>query len=183
MFDVEKLRWVNRQYLTAKREDDFRAEAFRRMEPGIGKRGLPWNENIAHRIVPIIRERVTIWSDLDTMIDTGELDFFFADPAPEKASIPQKNQPAEEAVRHLEKLIQIFNDAPESAFADPDTVKALIWEYAENEGRGNVLWPLRFSLSGRAKSPDPFTIASAVGKEATIRRIENARQTLLRTES
>jgi hypothetical protein len=37
-----------------------------------------------------------------------------------------------------------------------------------------VLWPLRYSLSGREKSPDPFTIASVLGKEETIKRLEFA---------
>ena len=38
-------------------------------------------------------------------------------------------------------------------------------------GGGEVLWPLRFALTGREKSPDPFTVASTIGKEATLRRI------------
>jgi len=41
-----------------------------------------------------------------------------------------------------------------------------------------VLWPLRYSLSGREKSPDPFMIASIIGKSKTLARIENARRQL-----
>ena len=49
-----------------------------------------------------------------------------------------------------------------------------LWIYAGEKGRGKVLWPLRFALSGQQKSPDPFEIMKAVGIEATQRRIDNA---------
>ena len=38
-------------------------------------------------------------------------------------------------------------------------------------GRGSVLHPLRTLLSGRAQSPDPFTIAGIIGKQETLDRI------------
>jgi hypothetical protein len=44
-------------------------------------------------------------------------------------------------------------------------------EYAEAQGKGNVLWPLRMSLSGQEKSVDPFTICYVLGKEETTERI------------
>ena len=43
--------------------------------------------------------------------------------------------------------------------------------YAEMKGRGNVLWPLRMTLSGQEKSVDPFTICYVLGKEEALRRI------------
>jgi hypothetical protein len=46
--------------------------------------------------------------------------------------------------------------------------------YADQEGRGNVLWPLRVALSGKDKSPDPFTIIWLIGTEEATRRIEAA---------
>jgi hypothetical protein len=36
------------------------------------------------------------------------------------------------------------------------------------------LWPLRYSLSGVDRSPDPFTLISIIGKDETVLRIENA---------
>ena len=42
------------------------------------------------------------------------------------------------------------------------------------EGRGAVLWPLRYSLTGLEKSPDPFEVAHLIGKEASLRRIDAA---------
>ncbi len=49
-----------------------------------------------------------------------------------------------------------------------------LWIYASREGRGKILWPIRVSLSGKEKSPDPFEIMKSIGKDATIRRINNS---------
>jgi glutamyl/glutaminyl-tRNA synthetase len=57
-------------------------------------------------------------------------------------------------------------------------IKDAIWSYAEEKGKGDVLWPLRYGLSGQDRSPDPFTIAEILGKEETIARINSAREAL-----
>ena len=44
----------------------------------------------------------------------------------------------------------------------------------ENGGRGAVLWPLRYALSGQERSPDPFSLIYILGKEESILRIEEA---------
>ena len=46
--------------------------------------------------------------------------------------------------------------------------------YADEFGRGNVLWPIRVALSGRRSSAGPFEIAAIIGKDESIRRIEKA---------
>ena len=42
------------------------------------------------------------------------------------------------------------------------------------ENRGFMLWPLRVALSGKKSSPSPFEIADILGKEKTLKRIEEA---------
>ena len=75
-----------------------------------------------------------------------------------------------------EKPQQENEDAPESdhEFTSEADVKERIWEYADNNNRGDVLWPLRYALSGKEKSPDPFTLAYILGKEETLARITDA---------
>ena len=46
------------------------------------------------------------------------------------------------------------------------------------EDLGNVLWPLRVSLSGKEKSPDPFILLSVLGKETSINRIKKVIDTI-----
>ena len=59
-----------------------------------------------------------------------------------------------------------------------DAVREAIFPYATQEGRGAVLWPLRVALSGKEKSPDPFTIAGLLGKKETLSRIAEALKNL-----
>ena len=64
--------------------------------------------------------------------------------------------------------------------ASAEAVKQAIMPLADAEeqkgkgGRGAVLWPLRYALSGQERSPDPFTLISILGIEEAISRIRNA---------
>jgi hypothetical protein len=49
-----------------------------------------------------------------------------------------------------------------------------LWGYAEEKGRGNVLWPLRYALSGKDKSPNPFALVHILGTDLSIKRINDA---------
>ena len=80
---------------------------------------------------------------------------------------------AETAKKHLLAVSGILKELSAEDFS-AEKVKDAIFPYATKEGRGSVLWPLRVALSGREKSPDPFIIASLIGKERTLQRIENA---------
>ena len=42
------------------------------------------------------------------------------------------------------------------------------------KNKGYLLWPLRVALSGKDSSPSPFEIADILGKEKTLKRIEDA---------
>jgi glutamyl/glutaminyl-tRNA synthetase len=63
---------------------------------------------------------------------------------------------------------------PDASFLDIATLTEAIMPYAEQHGKGNVLWPLRIALSGRAASPGPFEILYVIGKEKTLQRIDTA---------
>jgi hypothetical protein len=58
-----------------------------------------------------------------------------------------------------------------SDYPTAEEVKNTIWQLAENEGRANVLWPTRYALSGKEKSPDPFKLVSILGKTESINRL------------
>lgn len=179
VFDIEKLRWFNREYLLAMAESEFRAGALGALRPALEARGVEWNDEIGGRMLPILRERISAWGDITDQVNEGEYDYFFADPAPDPKLIPQKGDEAAVAAQHLGHVYEVLHQASSESFSTPERLKEMLWDYATESGRGSVLWPLRFSLSGRAKSPDPFTIASLIGKDATLRRIESARSQLV----
>jgi glutamyl-tRNA synthetase len=177
IFDMEKLRWFNRQYMHAMGEEDFAADALERVRQQIGERGLPYDEDVARKILPLIRERISTWGDLGNIISEGELDYFFHAPdlSEKKSKISEKKSTPQIAAAHLSRVIDLLTDLESFSF---DEIKTAIWEYATAEGRGAVLWPFRYSLTGHDKSPDPFVVASVIGKEETLKRVNAAIQLL-----
>ena len=53
-------------------------------------------------------------------------------------------------------------------------IEKSIMAITEENGRGEVLWPLRVALSGEEASPGPIELIDILGKTETIARIEIA---------
>lgn len=169
VFDIKKLRWFNREYLKQMEEGDFEKEVLSHLK-------LLSPEVHFERLLPLLRDKLEVWSDLDVLFAPGgELHFITApEIALDLAKIPGKGEGAEVAATHLKALHEVLQNAPDSAYEDAEAVKALIWPYADEKGRGSVLWPLRYSLTGQEKSPDPFTVIALLGKKESLVRIEKA---------
>lgn len=174
VFDIDKLRWFNRQYLLAMPSGKFASEALSVLKEALDARQIKYSETAAQALIPLVRERISVWADLRSLVSEGELDFFFTDPELDTGQIPDKKSGPQEAALHLASLQKLLAGIPDESFKNAENIKDAAWEYAAKEGRGAVLWPLRYSLSGRARSPDPFAIAAIVGKNAVLRRIEKA---------
>lgn len=176
VFDLEKLRWFNRQYLVSMDDTAFSAQALATLKESVESR-VSWSEEVGARIAPTLKERISVWGDIQAYAESGEFDFFFTEPTLDSAKVPFKEAGPEKTKKHLEyaqKALETGLKAPITA----DSAKALLWDYADKEGRGEVLWPLRFALSGRERSPDPFSLISILGKEESVRRIGRAIESL-----
>ena len=89
-------------------------------------------------------------------------DFDMSTPTLDVDKIPWKDSNPEEAKKNLEKIYDVLDD------------KEAIMTYATLVGKGNVLWPLRYALSGKEKSPDPFTLLQILGTEEAQTRVKRA---------
>ena len=171
VFNIEKLYWINKKYLQRLSEEKFISY----IEPVMveyRKKQKEFNEEMFRKILPLIRERVEAYRDLQEMIENGDFDYFFERPAIDREKLVWKKADVEETERHLHYLQELLAGY-DGAFT-ADKLKELIWPYAEEQGRGNVLWPLRYALSGKEKSPDPFTLLEILGKEESLARVEEA---------
>jgi glutamyl/glutaminyl-tRNA synthetase len=132
------------------------------------------DKNIFDKITPIIAERINIWSDIDKMLEIGDIQYFFITPEYLPEMLTWKKEGIKEKTK--ENLISakelLENEKMENL--SPEKAKGLLWNLAEKRGMGNVLWPIRVALSGKEKSPDPFTIISILGKAETIKRLSRA---------
>lgn len=120
--------------------------------------------------MPVIRDRAHTFGEISDMFGReGELGFVIEQPAYDAKKLLWKGDTAAAASIHLEKIIVLLK--PLMDFS-ADEVKNAVWPYAEKIGKGNVLWPMRFALTGKDKSPDPFVSASILGKDESIKRLQ-----------
>lgn len=167
VFNEEKLNWFNREYIKMLDQSAFWTH---------GEKWVPqWVYDIdtkyemLAKIEYLLRDRIEKFSDIKTLFDAGEFDYFFKDPEVKSEMLVWKQDTLENAKVHLAKAREILGGIEDWSI---DGIKAVLMPYAQDAGKGNVLWPLRVALSGREKSPDPFEIASIIGKEKTLARID-----------
>lgn len=169
IFDMQKLRWFNREYMKRVGDEEFRAEVYERLAHADIKESA-----IAERLFSLFRERVEVWSDIDTMLaENGELHFVKKSPDLDPKKISWRGERVETVTAHLTHCHRLLSTFPDDQY-DAEKLKRLLWPYAEEKGRGSVLWPLRYALTGQEKSPDPFTVLMVLCKEESLLRIDSA---------
>jgi len=173
IFSIEKLNWFNKEHMK-KLSYEAQEEAITAYLPENIRAYPACTTERIHMLVPIIMERIDKFSDVRDMSEKGELDFFFAPPHIDKEKLLFKGtEPAENAKHLKEEQAILFACKPEDW--DIGMLKERIMGYADTlPKRGPALHPLRYALSGREQSPDPFTIAAIIGKEDTLARIDAA---------
>lgn len=173
VFSIDKLNWINRQHIKRLSRGDFKKIAEEYLSYKIKK--LPqYSEKRLMRIIPLLVERIEKFGDIDEMSKEGELDYLFQEPVYESKGLMWKGETNfQKTKEHIDKVINLLQEVSSKDFT-ADEIKNMVWEYASAEGRGVVLWPMRFALSGMQKSPDPFVLAEVFGKEETISRLQDA---------
>ena len=163
-FNTNKLDWINKEYL-AKMSPEAQVQYV--------LSALPERDaDILKKLTPTILERIHTAAEIHEANEAGEYRWAF-DTITYETNILQwkKDDSISDALPRLEAVRELLS---ETDFTNTDTIKSAIWKYAEETGKGEVLWPLRVALSGEAQSPDPFTLAYVLGKEETLLRIDAA---------
>ena len=128
IFNIEKLRWFNKEYLKKMSDDTFGKGALPTLKAAALARGFTWDEKIAVRLLPLLRERISIWQDITKQIDEGEYDYFFYDPRPSPADIPHAGGDKVAASAHLLAMLHTLQGISEADFKNPDIIKRSVWE-------------------------------------------------------
>jgi glutamyl-tRNA synthetase len=165
IFDMQKMLWFNHEYLKRLSDGEYasRLNAFA-------------DTSVDMRLVPLIKERAQTLKEATDML--SEEFGFLQGASYEPELLLNKGKIAkEDASKHLQTVSEILGGVADEDFTALNT-KDAVWPYADQEGRGAVLWPLRVALSGKEKSPDPFTILGLIGKQEALVRIAQALKTL-----
>ena len=76
----------------------------------------------------------------------------------------------------LEGVLALIRDADDGIFGEVEMIEKEVKGYIEKNdlSNGNVLWPLRVSLSGMERSAGPFEYLWVLGRDEAVMRIEKA---------
>ena len=177
IFDVKKLNWLNSEYIKKapvselkKSLADIFGHDFISAKGGSVSDGK--NNDFMDKLIDLSRDR------MEKLTDFKEInEFFFNLPNYEKQLLVWKKSSLEQAVQNLKSVLEKILEINESDF-NKAKLESVLMPIANEIGRGEALWPLRVSLSGKDKSPGPFDIMGVLGKKETIRRINIALEKL-----
>ena len=164
IFDETKLLSVNQHWMRKLSDADFIANM---------------NCVVPSKTVSLLKERARTFGEARALLD-GELSCLFNAPIIDREKLLAKELPDRSGIAKnaLEGLAELIKALPGGVSSK--AVKNVIMPFADAEeqegkgGRGAVLWPLRYALSGQDRSPDPFTLISILGKDESISRILKA---------
>lgn len=161
-FDPEKIKWFNHHYMQ-EQSNLVLAEAFKFQNNEL--EGI--DTNYIALVIGIIKERATFVSDFWELSH-----YFFKSPESydEKAAKKAFKDDTKEVLTQVLSIVQNVQDySVESLQTD---IKG--WITTNDIGFGKVMMPLRLALVGALQGPDVFDIMFMIGKEETVKRIENA---------
>ena len=166
-FDMEKCRWVNQQHLAKLSDTAFASQA----EPFVREAGLPLPENFT-AVATAVRDKVRVLGEVPDAVA-----FLLTDGIELDAEVVAKVRANAAAAGLLEKLALAFDGIGEWSV---DAAKAALNEVAIGAGvkPGQLMFPLRAALSGRAHGPDLGDILGLLGKDRSRARIAGFIQAL-----
>jgi len=177
--DMEKLLWMNGEYMRALPQDAFRAGC-RQVVDAAGL-WAPMRSSLEtcpastgtdpdayfDRVLVLMRERVRLYPEL-----AGAAYFFTEDYAFEAKAVRKRLNKAD-VPGHLEALCGVFPALPDFSAA---TLEERVRAYAEEHGvgAGALIHGLRVAVSGTTKGPGLFELLALLGRERVCARIARA---------
>lgn len=171
VINEEKLLWMNRQHLLTKGEMFLKEYVLTALPPRVT--ALPdYSEERAARLVPTLIERSHVKTEITAAAEAGEYDYLFTAPQYDTALLRwKKDASVTDALPRLMHVVALLSEYDDFTLTG---LERRLMPYAEEIGKGEVLWPLRVALSGRAQSPDPFTLLFVLGKNEALDRLRLA---------
>jgi glutamyl-tRNA synthetase len=165
IFDEDKLAWFNREYIKSLEISRFKDLAMSYIDE-------KYKDRFDITISELVKTKISCFSEINNLFSNGELSFIFNISSYEKDLLVwMKGGTLESALKHLKALFDIIKNSNENVFSSTESIKLAIWDYVEQNGKGDVLWPFRISLTGLQKSPDPFVSAKILGKDEVLKRL------------
>ncbi len=171
-FDETKLFSINKHWMRQLNIDEYLEQ---------GNFDTSYDKKYLRQIVPLLQDRAHTFKQAQDLLH-GEFSFLCKKDIKLVSEILLKKEPFEKKDITFTHLTEITKKIKESTDGmSSKEIQTVLMPYANEKGRAEVLWPLRYALSGEIHSPDPFTIIAVLGKEEALRRITMA-LTILNTK-
>lgn len=162
-FDFDKTRWFNQQYLRSKSKEELAQD----LQIILKENGVEAEDNFVETVCEQLKERATFVKD---MWEEGKY-YFSAPTSYDEKTIRKKwKEDTPKYVSELKDKLSVLSDF------SSENIEVEFKKYLEeNElGMGRLLPAFRVCLTGLGMGPSLFDIASLLGKEETIKRMETA---------
>ena len=162
-FDFDKTRWFNQQYLRSKSKEELAQD----LQIILKENGVVAEDNFVETVCEQLKERATFVKD---MWEEGKY-YFSAPTSYDEKTIRKKwKEDTPKYVSELKDKLSILSDF------SSENIEVEFKKYLEeNElGMGRLLPAFRVCLTGLGMGPSLFDIASLLGQEETIKRMETA---------
>ena len=170
IFDIDKLRYFNSEYIRAMSPEDFAKAA----EPYI-RQSVKNPAYDAAAIAALLQQRTEVLTDIPEKVD-------FFDELPEydtELFVHKKSKSDKDSSRDvLEKIVPIFEALP--MWDDEHIMGAMVGLAEAMEAKNaKVMWPVRIAAAGKAVTPGgAVEICRILGKDETLRRLNTALEKL-----
>ena len=176
VFNIDRLDFLNGLYIREKPIEKLTELCMPYLkEAGLLMAGQV-SEHTLQKIVEVSKTRMKKLSDI-----CGLSDFFFQNKLIFDKDLLQWKGVGDDATK--ESLMYSEKILSEIKVWELKNLEAELFSVSEKfnkekgypeKNKGYLLWPLRVALSGKDSSPSPFEIADILGKEKTLKRIEDA---------
>lgn len=165
VFDINKLKWMNGEYMKVMDFDKFYEMAEPYLKESITK------ELDLRKIAAMVKTRIEVFPDI-----AGHVDFFEKLPEYDPQMYVHKKMKTtkESSLEVLKDLLPILEATDDYS---NDALYQTLSEYVKEKGykNGYVMWPVRTAVSGKQMTPAGATeIMEVLGKEESLCRIRKA---------
>lgn len=164
VLDMNKLRWMNGEYIKAMDFDRFCERALPEIRKVVKK------DLDLRKIANMVKTRIEIFPDIDGMVD------FFQELPQYDVFLYQNKKwkvTPEKSLKVLQDLLPLLEEQAEWS---NDALYEVLKSYSEKEGvkAGFTIWPVRIAVSGKQVTPAGATeIMEVLGKEESLLRIRS----------
>ena len=166
-FDIKKLASFNGDYIRALSLQDFVSASLPVLAATDAWPASRFSTEVYEKIAPLVQTRVVTMSEVPAMVDF----LFLEDPAIDQAAW-DKTMAAEFAADVLKHCMSEFA----SCEWNHDALKTILesWTEAKELKLGKTQAPIRVAMTGRTVGPPLFESIEILGRDETIRRLQNS---------